>query len=130
MGRAWLEVKRGRKPGGRDFGRRATAGPPSAADVGSAAARPSLRCRRNDDPARIARRNAAAATVARLCAVAGLSRAGHSRWLEPRLAARDDADLRDRIQRLALQRRFEGCRRITRGLRDEGEIVNAKRVLS
>jgi putative transposase len=70
-----------------------------------------------------------AATVGRLCAAAGLSRASYYRWLEPRLGARDDADLRDRIQRLALQRRFEGYRRITRRLRDEGEIVNAKRVL-
>ncbi len=37
--------------------------------------------------------------------------------------------MRGRIQRLALQRRFEGYRRITRRLRDEGLIVNAKRVL-
>jgi transposase InsO family protein len=72
---------------------------------------------------------ARAATVAHLCAAAGLSRASYYRWLEPRLSARDDADLRDRIQRLALRRRFEGYRRITRRLRDEGEIVNAKRVL-
>ena len=72
---------------------------------------------------------AQAATVAHLCASAGLSRASYYRWLEPRLGARDDADLRDRIQRLALQRRFEGYRRITRRLRDEGLIVNAKRVL-
>ena len=72
---------------------------------------------------------AQAATVAHLCASAALSRASYYRWLEPRLGARDDADLRDRIQRLALQRRFEGYRRITRRLRDEGLIVNAKRVL-
>ncbi len=37
--------------------------------------------------------------------------------------------MRDRIQRLALQRRHEGYRRITRRLRDEGVVVNAKRVL-
>ena len=72
---------------------------------------------------------AQAATVAHLCASAGLSRASDYRGLEPRLGARDDADLRGRIQRLALQRRFEGYRRITRRLRDEGLIVNAKRVL-
>lgn len=72
---------------------------------------------------------AQAATVAHLCASAGLSRASDYRGLEPRLGAGDDADLRGRIQRLALQRRFEGYRRITRRLRDEGLIVNAKRVL-
>ena len=33
------------------------------------------------------------------------------------------------IQRLALKRRYEGYRRIARRLRDEGLIVNAKRVL-
>jgi putative transposase len=67
--------------------------------------------------------------IARLCAIAGLSRASYYRWLEPKLSARDDADLRDVIQRLALKRRHEGYRRITRRLRDEGLVVNAKRVL-
>ena len=70
-----------------------------------------------------------AARAAHLCAIAGLSRASYYRWLEPRLGARDDADLRDLIQRLALKRRHEGYRRITRRLRDEGLVVNAKRVL-
>ena len=69
------------------------------------------------------------ARIAHLTEIAKLSRASYYRWLEPRLSARDDADLRDRIQRLALQRRHEGYRRITRRLRDEGLIVNAKRVL-
>jgi transposase len=44
LGPAWLEAKRGRKPGRRDFGGRAAAGPPSAS-VRPAAARAS------DDPA-------------------------------------------------------------------------------
>lgn len=39
LGPAWLEGKRGRKPGGRDFGGRASAGPASAA-ADPAAARP------------------------------------------------------------------------------------------
>ncbi len=69
------------------------------------------------------------AAVAHLCAIAGLSRASYYRWLEPKLSARDDARLRDLIQRLALKRRCEGYRRITRRLRDEGLLVNAKRVL-
>ena len=68
-------------------------------------------------------------SVERLCIIAGLSRASYYRWLEPKLSARDDADMRDLIQRLALQRRFEGYRRITYRLREEGLVVNAKRVL-
>ena len=71
----------------------------------------------------------AAGRVAHLCVIASLSRASYYRWLEPKLSARDDADLRDLIQRLALKRRHEGYRRITRRLRDEGLLVNAKRVL-
>ncbi len=67
--------------------------------------------------------------IAHLCSIASLSRASYYRWLEPKLSARDDADLRDLIQRLALRRRHEGYRRITRRLRDEGLVVNAKRVL-
>jgi transposase InsO family protein len=69
------------------------------------------------------------AAVAHLCAIAGLSRASYYRWREPKLSARDDASLRDLIQRLALKRRCEGYRRITKRLRDEGLLVNAKRVL-
>jgi putative transposase len=69
------------------------------------------------------------ARIAHLTEIAKLSRASYYRWLEPKLSARDDADLRDRIQRLALQRRHEGYRRITKRLRDEGLLVNAKRTL-
>ena len=69
------------------------------------------------------------ADVAHLCAIAGLSRASFYRFREPRLAKRDDADLSDLIQRLALKRRHEGYRRIARRLREQGRIVNAKRVL-
>jgi transposase InsO family protein len=69
------------------------------------------------------------ADVAHLCRIAGLSRASFYRSREPRLGARDDADLCGRIQRLALKRRNEGYRRIARRLRDDGLIVNNKRVL-
>jgi transposase InsO family protein len=68
-------------------------------------------------------------TVEHLCAAAGVSRANYYRWFEPKLSVRDDADLRDSIQRLALQRRFEGYRRITHRLREQGMVINAKRVL-
>jgi putative transposase len=73
---------------------------------------------------------AAKADVAHLCAIAGLSRASFYRSRQPKQTKRDDAELCDLIQRLALKRRSEGYRRITRRLRDdEGLIVNAKRVL-
>ncbi|HYA74472.1 MAG TPA: IS3 family transposase [Roseiarcus sp.] len=69
------------------------------------------------------------ADIAHLCAIAGLSRASFYRSREPKLTKRDDADLADLIQRLALKRRAEGYRRIARRLRNEGLIVNTKRVL-
>ena len=69
------------------------------------------------------------AETAHLCKIAGLSRASYYRWRAPKAMRRDDADLRDLIQRLALKRRFEGYRRITRRLRNDGLIINAKRVL-
>jgi transposase InsO family protein len=71
----------------------------------------------------------APADAAHLCAMTGLSRASFYRSRQAKPSKRDDADLSDLIQRLALQRRSEGYRRITRRLRDEGFIVNAKRVL-
>jgi transposase InsO family protein len=69
------------------------------------------------------------AEVAHLTRIAGLSRASYYRWLEPKLSLVEDADLRDQIQKLALQRRHEGYRRITRRLKNLGLVVNAKRVL-
>ena len=47
----------------------------------------------------------------------------------PHAPARDDADLRDLIQRIALDHRHYGYRRIAQELRRQGLIVNAKRVL-
>jgi putative transposase len=76
-----------------------------------------------------ARDEAPAADVAHLCRIAGLSRASYYRWLAPKATRRDDAILSDLIQRLALKRRFEGYRRIAKRLREEGLIVNKKRVL-
>lgn len=69
------------------------------------------------------------ASVERLVRLAGLSRASYYRWLEPKLTLRDDAQVRDLIQRLALHNRHEGYRRISHRLRQEGVVVNAKRVL-
>jgi putative transposase len=69
------------------------------------------------------------ANIQRLCAVGGVSRAGYYRHFGPHESARDDADLRDLIQRIALEDRHCGYRRVTHALRRRGLIVNAKRVL-
>ena len=48
------------------------------------------------------------ADVQRLCGLGGVSRAGYYRRLAPKAARRDDADLRDLIQRIALDNRHYG----------------------
>jgi transposase InsO family protein len=58
-----------------------------------------------------------------------VSRAGYYRHFGPHAAARDDADLRDLIQRIALADRHCGYRRVAHALRRQGRNVNAKRVL-
>jgi transposase InsO family protein len=70
-----------------------------------------------------------AATIERLCRLGGVSRAGYYRRYAACPSAREDADLRDAIQRLALAHRHYGYRRITAQLRRDGWVVNAKRVL-
>ena len=70
------------------------------------------------------------ANIQRLCALGGVSRAGYYRHFGPHACAREDADLRDLIQHIALADRHCGYRRITWKLkREHGLIVNAKRVL-
>jgi transposase InsO family protein len=69
------------------------------------------------------------ANIRRLCALAEVSRAGYYRHFGPHAAARDDADLRDLIQRIALADRHCGYRRVAHALRRQGRNVNAKRVL-
>jgi putative transposase len=69
------------------------------------------------------------ANIQRLCALGSVSRAGYYRHFGPHASARDDADLRDLIQRIALADRHCGYRRVTHMLRRQGLIVNAKRVL-
>ena len=53
------------------------------------------------------------ASVERFVRLAGLSRASGYRWLEPKLTLRDDTQVRDLIQRLALRNRHDGYRRIS-----------------
>jgi putative transposase len=69
------------------------------------------------------------ANIQRLCGLGGVSRAGYYRHFGPHAPAREDADLRDLIQRAALTNRHYGYRRIAQALRRQGLIVNAKRVL-
>jgi len=69
------------------------------------------------------------ANVERLCALGQVSRAGYYRHFGPHAEKREDADLRDLIQRIALDNRHYGYRRIAFELRRQGLIVNAKRVL-
>ena len=68
------------------------------------------------------------ANVRRLCALAEVSRAGYYRRRSPHSAAREDADLRDLIHRIALEDRHYGYRRVKRELFRRGVVVNHKRV--
>ena len=67
------------------------------------------------------------ANVDRLCRLGGVSRAGYYRHFGPHPPKRDDADLRDLIQRIALANRHYGYRRIAHELRRMGLVVNDKR---
>jgi putative transposase len=59
----------------------------------------------------------------------GLSRAGFYRWRVPRQATPVEMELRDRMQRVALEWSTYGYRRITAELQQHGFEVNHKRVL-
>jgi transposase InsO family protein len=67
-------------------------------------------------------------SIGRMCEVAGFSRAGYYRFLEPDQAVTADMDLRDQIQKIALQWPSYGSRRITQELKARGWEVNRKRV--
>ena len=64
-----------------------------------------------------------------LCQMTGLSRAGFYRWLVPRPASPVDMELRDEMQKAAVEWPAYGYRRITRELRQRGFAANHKRVL-
>jgi putative transposase len=63
-----------------------------------------------------------------MCEVAGFSRAGYYRFLDPEKPAPADMDLRDEIQKIALEWPSYGSRRITQELKARGWEVNRKRV--
>ena len=68
-------------------------------------------------------------TVARMCALAALNRAGYYRHWRASAPREEAMDVRDAIQRIALKNRHYGYRRITRQLARKGRAVNHKRVL-
>jgi putative transposase len=70
-----------------------------------------------------------ALTVARMCARAGVSRAGYYRHWAASAPRQEETAVRDAIQRLALADRHRGYRPITIQLQRQGFVVNHKRVL-
>lgn len=68
-------------------------------------------------------------TVERMCALAGVSRAGYYRQWQASRPRQEETGVRDAIQRLALAHRHYGYRRIAAQLRRDGLAVNRKRVL-
>jgi putative transposase len=69
-------------------------------------------------------------SVERMCALAGVSRAGHYRYFQASAPRQEETHARDAIQRIALENRHYGYRRISVQLLREGMLVNHKRVLS
>lgn len=63
------------------------------------------------------------------CAAAQVSRAGYYRYFDEHAPRQAETELRDRIQRVALENRFYGYRRVTAELRLQGFLLNHKRVL-
>jgi transposase InsO family protein len=70
-----------------------------------------------------------AASIERLCTLAGVSRASFYREWAATAPGREETELRDEIQRAVLARKHYGYRRITAELRRRGWAVNHKRVL-
>jgi putative transposase len=67
--------------------------------------------------------------VSALCQMTGLNRAGFYRWRTPRQATPVEMEVRDEMQKIALESPAYGYRRITADLQRRGFDVNHKRVL-
>ena len=63
------------------------------------------------------------------CRAAQVSRAGYYRYFDQHAPRQAETELRDKIQRIALENRYYGYRRVAADLRLQGVIVNHKRVL-
>jgi putative transposase len=68
-------------------------------------------------------------TVERMCALAGVSRAGYYRRWQASAPRQEETAVRDAIQRVVLANRRYGYRRIAAQLRRDGLVANHKRVL-
>jgi transposase InsO family protein len=68
-------------------------------------------------------------TIARMCALAGISRAGYYRNWASSSPRQEEVAMRDMVQRVALAQKHYGYRRIAVELRRAGVVVNHKRVL-
>jgi transposase InsO family protein len=68
-------------------------------------------------------------TVERMCALAGVSRAGYYRHWRISAPRREETTVRDAVQRVALSKPRYGYRRIAAELRRDGLVANHKRVL-
>src|SRR6516225_1336917 len=64
-----------------------------------------------------------------LCQMTGLNRAGFYRWRVPRPAMPVEMEIRDQLQKIALESPAYGYRRVTHELRHRGFDINHKRVL-
>jgi putative transposase len=64
-----------------------------------------------------------------LCQMTGLNRAGFYRWRAPRQATPVEMEIRDQMQKVALESPAYGYRRITFELQKRGFEINHKRVL-
>lgn len=67
-------------------------------------------------------------SVTAMCEAAGFSRAGYYRFLDPVAPCAADMDLRDEMQKIALDWPAYGSRRITKALKERGWEVNRKRI--
>jgi len=68
-------------------------------------------------------------SIEEACRWAPVSRAGFYRHFDEHAPRQAETELRDRIQRVALENRFYGYRRVAAELRRQGIVVNHKRVL-
>jgi putative transposase len=68
-------------------------------------------------------------TIARMCSLAGVSRAGYYRNWSACEPGQEETAVRDMVQRVALAEKHYGYRRIAVELRRAGFVVNHKRVL-
>jgi putative transposase len=68
-------------------------------------------------------------SIEEICEVVQVSRAGYYRYFDEHAPKQAEVALRDAIQKAALQHRCYGYRRVTAELRQQGIVVNHKRVL-